>query len=32
MSTPQPPGRLIITTTFTVEGHRIREYLGSCAG
>ncbi|HET7228886.1 MAG TPA: YbjQ family protein [Longimicrobium sp.] len=32
MSTPQPPGRLIMTTTFTVEGYRIREYLGIVRG
>ena len=32
MSTPHPPGRLIMTTTFTVEGHRIREYLGIVRG
>jgi uncharacterized protein YbjQ (UPF0145 family) len=29
---PPPPGRLIMTTTFTVEGRRIREYLGIVRG
>lgn len=32
MSTPHPPDRLIMTTTFTVEGFRIREYLGIVRG
>lgn len=31
MSTPAPD-RLIMTTTFTVEGYRIREYLGLVRG
>jgi len=32
MSTPNPPKRLIMTTTFTVEGHRISDYLGIVRG
>jgi uncharacterized protein YbjQ (UPF0145 family) len=32
MSTQPPSDRLIMTTTFTVEGFRIREYLGIVRG
>ena len=32
MSMPNPPKRLIMTTTFTVEGHRISDYLGIVRG